>query len=444
MGEAIDSKHEYILRHPTRALAALSVAWKIALFATVANCPGLGYDTSTTLLIPPATALSTPSSAVWNWIRWDAIYFVRVAERGYLFEQEWAWGYGYTRLLSHVSSAFVQSGPVSISAIAICGVVLSHVAHFLSVLVLHALTKSLFGYDTQSQRAFCLISAALHVISPAGAFLSAPYGESIFSLLNLTGFYLYSSALISESAGRRGRRDTHFLLAGIAFAVATTVRGNGILSGCLFAYDAIQGALQLLRQGISVDLIRRTGFVVLGGMTVALGSIIPQFIAFTEYCGGSTRRPWCEQLLPSIYGWVQAHYWNVGFLKYWTVSNLPLFILAAPMLVIMLYSSFVTPTGRIGPYPPSRVIDHVHVTQSALARLAIAQGILAFMALTTFHVQIINRIASGYPLWYWCLSSLALEHSKSSGSRTFAVAVQGMAMYALIQAVLFGSFLPPA
>jgi GPI mannosyltransferase 2 len=124
-------------------------------------------------------------------------------------------------------------------------------------------------------------------------------------------------------------------------------------------------------------------------------------------------------------------------LKYWTVSNLPLFVIAAPVLATMLYSSFVVLTGR----PNNHVLSSTH---STLARLAIAQGILALMALTTLHVQIINRIASGYPVWYWFLSAAALEHSKPSGSRMFAVAVQGMAMYALIQAVLFGSFLPPA
>lgn len=175
--------------------------------------------------------------------------------------------------------------------------------------MLFTLTKTLFGYETPSQKAFCFVSAALHVLSPAGAFLSAPYAESLFSLLNLTGFYLYSVALLAENGGRRGKRDLHFLLAGIVFAVATTIRGNGILSGCLFAYDAIQGAVQFLHHGLSLDLFRRSGFVVLGGVTVALGSIIPQFIAFNEYCGGGRSRPWCEQLVPSIYGWVQGHYW---------------------------------------------------------------------------------------------------------------------------------------
>lgn len=185
---------------------------------------------------------------------------------------------------------------------------ISHVSHFLSALVLHALTKSLFGHETQSQKAFCLISAALHIISPAGAFLSAPYGESLFSLLNFTGFYLYSSALLAENARHQARRDILFVLAGILFATATTIRGNGIISGFLFAYDAVQGAWQFLNSGLSIDLIRRTAFVVLGGSIVALGSIIPQYIAYTEYCVATTR-PWCGRLLPSVYSWVQVHYW---------------------------------------------------------------------------------------------------------------------------------------
>ncbi|EED24390.1 DUF409 domain protein [Talaromyces stipitatus ATCC 10500] len=460
-----DHGDPYYLRNPVRSLLVLFLAWKAILFPIIANCPGLGYDTSTNLLasavapsLPTWFSVQASSSGIWNFVRWDAIYFVRVAERGYLYEQEWAWGYGYTRLLSFLSSgisfnsmmpfnltnftsskiAFATPNGVSIAAIAISGIALSHLTHFCSVLVLHTLTELLFGYETRSQKLFCLVSAALHVISPAGAFLSAPYTESPFSFLNFTGFYLYSSALLAEKAGNRGRRDILVLLAGILFAAATTIRGNGIISGCLFAYDAVQGVLQFLHHGLSIDLIRRSGIVVLGGIIVALGSIIPQYIAYTEYCG-ATSRPWCARFLPSIYGWVQVHYW------YWTVSNLPLFILAAPVLVAMLYSSFVALSGRLGPsHTDHTPISKMNTSQSAVLRLAIAQGILALMTLTSFHIQIINRIASGYPVWYWYLATSACGSSKPLNNRLFRAAVQGMTMYALIQAVLFGSFLPPA
>lgn len=88
-------------------------------------------------------------------------------------------------------------------------------------------------------------------------------------------------------------------------------------------------------------------------------------------------------------------------------------------------------------------------TDSLLIRFAVPQGLLAVMALTNYHVQIINRISSGYPVWYWYLACLVLNCvgaslSPSKANHRFAVVVQGMVIYALIQAVLFGSFLPPA
>lgn len=83
-----------------------------------------------------------------------------------------------------------------------------------------------------------------------------------------------------------------------------------------------------------------------------------------------------------------------------------------------------------------------------LIRLAVPQGSLAVMALTSYHVQIVNRISSGYPLWYWYLVSSAMDvvqdPRKQQHSRTLTVAAQAMVAYALIQGVLFGSFLPPA
>lgn len=83
-----------------------------------------------------------------------------------------------------------------------------------------------------------------------------------------------------------------------------------------------------------------------------------------------------------------------------------------------------------------------------LFRLAVPQGLLAILALTSYHVQIINRISSGYPLWYWYLVSAAMDGvqdpRKQRHSRTLIIAAQAMVAYALIQGVLFGSFLPPA
>ncbi len=84
-----------------------------------------------------------------------------------------------------------------------------------------------------------------------------------------------------------------------------------------------------------------------------------------------------------------------------------------------------------------------------LPRLAIIQALLAVLAFTSYHVQIINRLSSGYPLWYWYLAAELISDFKNSQSTNkcisiSAVAVQAIMIYGLIHAVLFGSFLPPA
>lgn len=79
--------------------------------------PGLGYDTSTDLLFEHATTAVSKhiardgqtGEASWTqhiaskFVRWDAIYFVTSAQRGYVYEQEWAFGWGLSKLIGFVS-----------------------------------------------------------------------------------------------------------------------------------------------------------------------------------------------------------------------------------------------------------------------------------------------------------------------------------------------------
>jgi phosphatidylinositol glycan class V len=76
-----------------------------------------------------------------------------------------------------------------------------------------------------------------------------------------------------------------------------------------------------------------------------------------------------------------------------------------------------------------------------LRSMALAQLILTALAITTYHIQIITRISSGYPLWYWWLASV-LSHNKTANIGKNVVVF--MVMYASVQGALFASFLPPA
>ncbi|EEH20926.2 hypothetical protein PABG_03157 [Paracoccidioides brasiliensis Pb03] len=421
-----------LLDRPLVILSVLFVLWKLLLLLAIVASPGWGYDTSTTLL-PHAASRNAPDSLLGagatvssrrctpllKLVRWDAIYFVNVAQRGYRYEQEWAFGYGYTKLLSVLSSTFsrVSGSEPDTLRVAMIGIGLSHVCHYLSVLSLYGLSKNVFD-DGDSRYVLSLLAAAFHIISPAGAFLSAPYGEPVFSFLNLTGIYTYVSALRDDRRGYMFARDVKFLTAGGLFAAVTTIRSNGILSGMLFAYDAVLGLINIFARGISLPQVRRMFFVVAGGSLILLGVVGPQYRAYTLFCQNSDeRRSWCDNTIPSIYTFVQNHYWGTGgFLSYWKVSNLPLFVLATPMLSLLGVSSwwaFKTPgNSDLRSKEPEKRAENsgrAEHCRACLYRLAIPQAVLAALALTNYHVQIINRISSGYPLWYWYVSFGTLE-----------------------------------
>lgn len=158
------------------------------------------------------------------------------------------------------------------------------------------------------------IASCLHVFAPGGLFLSAPYAESLFSLLNFSGMLVYCEARRAGIAKGR-QRDLFLILSGLIFGAAATVRSNAIFSGILFAYEALVCLPKLPQLLTSVSGLRYVFSLVLGGSLAGLGFALPQYIAYLEYCTDSIpaaqRRTWCDAFPPSIYTFVQGHYWLV-------------------------------------------------------------------------------------------------------------------------------------
>lgn len=201
-----------------------------------------------------------------------------------------------------------------LDAEALAGLLLSHCFHLLSCLMLYQLTWTIYPNMADFTRyKSAIIAASLHIISPAGLFLSAPYAESSFSFFSFTGFYLYAKSIDEHSRGRAGRRDVLVVISGLVLGIATTLRSNGLLSGVLYCFDALRELGQLQHFTNIRRKSRRLGFVVIGGSVMGMCAILPQYLAYLDYCvnfGGTERkRSWCSHRIPSIYAWVQSHYW---------------------------------------------------------------------------------------------------------------------------------------
>ncbi|CAO2655941.1 Nn.00g047440.m01.CDS01 [Neocucurbitaria sp. VM-36] len=438
----------------------------IEIKRAITFCPGPGYDTSALILFDQSNLrhenfndLPRHDRLTLNLLRWDAFYFVRAAERGKIFEQEWAFSWAYSRLLGLTGQRICGSVECPLQYYVVAGIALSHIFHLMSVLVLYRLLTIIL--DLPRQREVPFIASILHIFTPASLFYSAPYAEALFSLLNLTGMVHYAqSKATASNGGSSTREDVYKLSSGLIFASAALIRSNGLLSGLIFLYDVARYMPRVASAQLSRRDVRRIIVTCVAGLFIAIGFIGPQYLAYTEYCSrevGSYPRPWCERSIPSIYSWVQSHYWNVGFFRYWTLSNLPLFLLAAPMLWLLLESSVTILRSCVPPPLRGRRVPSTHEaagTESAsiaahsLPELALPQLVLAVTAITSFHVQIVNRIASAYPTWYVMIATWLVDSKTPKGtgenSKKGEWFVRGMVIYAATQGMLYANFLPPA
>jgi phosphatidylinositol glycan class V len=444
-----------IAQRPLRSLALVFTAWKAFLLAiAIGAAVGPDYDTSTSLFFERVYDRrdgQVPLLAQ-RLTRWDALYYMHTARDGYLFEQEWAFASGLPILVSLLRRVLDIIGlRTDAIVLPIFAIGVAHVTHLGSTIILYRLTQLL----SRNQR-LAFFSAVLHIISPAGVFLSSPYSESPFSFLSFAGIWVFALGLRHERT--TWGRSINITTSGLLIGAATFFRSNGLSYGLLFAVEALTCALLTYKKPSLSHLFTLVAPII-GGLAVASGSVIPQAIAWQKFCGDGPLRTWCHHMPPSIYTFVQEHYWydnlsipcrrhhhsgtnkrrcrNQGFLRYWTPNQIPLFLLAGPVLALLIMSGV-----GILREPASCLSSSLHERHAVFARvLAVTQLSVAILTITNFHVQMVTRMASGYLVWYWWVASHLLGNKKTTVGSVVPIF---MVMYASIQAALYASFLPPA
>ena len=173
------------------------------------------------------------------------------------------------------------------------------------------------------------------------------------------------------------------------------------------------------------------------------------YILFCTHTESSISPLWCDTFPPSIYAYAQSQYWNVGFLRYWALAQIPNFIIAAPPLAVLLLfplyhlrqtkldlhlrSQFLASHSKHNTIPLA-IFFHPALTPHAIHALFFSTTILL-----ASHIQIILRLAASMPFTYWAAAWLLIE-SPERGRWWIGWSL----LWSSLSVVLWGVSLPPA
>ena len=227
----------------------------------------------------------------------------------------------------------------------------------------------------------------LFCLNPASIFFSVAYTESFFAAFVFLGLcFLYQS----HAPPFRLR-----MMGSLMFMLATMTRSNGALMG-LFSLDASFRAWKHTAKRRQ-DFYR--AFLELAAVTCvhAFGLFSVLAYGYYQYCRPTSQQDyeypeWCSWKLPVIYLHVEEHYWNVGFLRYFTMEQIPNFLLAMPVLVWSLLSIY---TVGFSSYLRSS-------TQTNFSVFLVQTLIVTLLSFFMMHVQISTRILmASCPILFW-------------------------------------------
>ncbi|GAA5823527.1 hypothetical protein JCM5353_006293 [Sporobolomyces roseus] len=434
-----------LLDRPVLSIVLLSLSLRIATSLLLVV---------THFLLPPfdasAARLSSPLNPIYQpFVRWDTVYFLGIASEGYTQEQRLAFTPGLPMLLRGGAQLvrWVRGGQeATLEDMVLAGMIGTTLATMGAAVLLYKLTLEL-----SSSRKHSFATALLFLLAPARAVLHAvPYTEPFAAFFTFAGMLAFV----------RHRN----LFAALLFAVGSTFRAQGAMLGLGFfgwryilekPFQKSRFSMQILASGIA-----RTTVL---SLTSAAPFFAFQAYAYREFCSSPDHlRPWCSTTFGFSYGWIQSHYWDVGPFRYWTLLQLPNFLLASPVLVLSFAASYTYYSSqprlvisRTLPFLPSSLLPSSSTPPPILTRPFLSPSLLPFihlhmattlLLLISSHVQIILRLCIPNPVVWWYVSDLLLaEGSEGEGRRRWGKRWIGYCvMWGTVATVSWALFLPPA
>ncbi|XP_063981887.1 GPI mannosyltransferase 2 [Diachasmimorpha longicaudata] len=360
--------------------------------------------------------------------RWDSEYYIHIAKYGYTYENTLAFPPMYPMTVRAVAKIFRKTffllnyhSVITLSAIGI-----NFFCFLKSALVLYDLTSTIwnqkFGYKV----------ALLYCVGPASIFFTAAYTESMFAYI--TFFAMLKSV-----------QKNYFV--SIPIGLSTLVRSNGLLNVGFPLYVCLQDIIGHVSMSRRINSEQQSKFLLqLSAWSKTLlklcATIILSFTPFlllqtynyTLYCthiGNSTYMPphvrdygevnrfimpggdippWCHYRMPMSYFYIQNHYWNVGFMNYYELKQIPNFVLALPIMYFMFRFIYKYLLENWAAVVSMKVLTldvrkHGGLRKDYPAKIFpfVVHGLfLTLFCIFYVHIQVSTRLlASASPILYW-------------------------------------------
>ncbi|GAB0088575.1 GPI mannosyltransferase 2 [Sergentomyia squamirostris] len=346
--------------------------------------------------------------------RWDGQYYLHIAEYGYTYENTLAFFPLFPLCVRTVSHFLHYLLPfLSLRALLLLVAVVLNIFFFMKATQsLYELSVWVFGRKSRAK-----IVAFLFCLNPASIFFSAPYSESLYAWLTFT----FMKQCVQE------------ISVSITFPLSLSIlsRSNGLLNIVFLAYIALRKVIRELSVKTFLGVVLKTAVI---SFFVVFHFGLLQAYHFYLFChqlsitfpghivqyaqemglvmaGNKTEMssPWCSQKIPLAYSYVQDHYWNVGFLRYYEWRQVPNFLLATPVFIVIIskfmhmfrfHRAYVLRLGLFDSVQGG--MRRVDTESFVFVAHATALTIFCFLFI---HVEVTTRmLASASPILYWTIA----------------------------------------
>jgi phosphatidylinositol glycan class V len=432
--------------------------------------------------------LNTIETSMASMTPWDSVYFVRIAQCGYESDQIFAFfpllpmlmrvGGAVAKLvyacacfmismfsispmrlaeyslgsLSRQMLASFEGVPLEVTRIGMVttGLIVNIASFCAAAIVLYDLGKRVLKDEKVAW-----VAAVVFCFNPASVFYSAVYTESLFSLLSWMG-------MLCVIQGKYWRGVGWLALAGSA-------RSNGILGVWFLIWEELIWArkIHVGHEG-SFNTSKRVIRVLFGSIVVCLPYIGMQAIGWLAFCRQASvgdRPLWCEGAIPSIYGYIQQEYWDVGFLNFYQkLIRLPFVVQSIPVIALSVSACWtwtwagsfqgnermsglkralslgwmdldIVTKNRIA----SRLRHSACIVAPHVTPFVMHLALMTFVSVFVMHVNVATRFLSSSPLLFWYASQWILNGKDETRSR-FLFA--WCAIYGFMGSLMFPNFYP--